>query len=250
MRLTWQYTLFFSLLVTIGMNSLDMMYHLATDTAVHLNYVAVKFTIIFLVVFLIAHLVGIGLEEGIVSSIGGPVIFYIYYTFATPTLDRSVFTLDEAVWYIVVHALALFIVYWLALNHVLKVKQAPANKFVVAASQSFLVAICVVASEMGLHMLFRTVGLVNPELRIFLYLWYALALGVFVLVPITVLLYSSVQSIKTVIFTGLIAGFVSEFLLSVLSGLSYSAVFALSRAILIVAFTEIIRMLISRGRYE
>ena len=55
---------------------LDALYHLATETAVHINYVAVKFTVIFLVVFLVANWVGKSLTDGVFTSIAGPVIFY------------------------------------------------------------------------------------------------------------------------------------------------------------------------------
>ncbi|MBS3147409.1 hypothetical protein J4219_00830 [Candidatus Woesearchaeota archaeon] len=110
----------FSLIVTFLMNSLDVIYHLLTHTAVHLNYVAVKFTVIFLVVYLVSRHVGIGLQEGIVSALAGPMIFYMYYVAATPTLDRTLFVLDENVGYVLVHSAALFIAYWFMLVHVLK----------------------------------------------------------------------------------------------------------------------------------
>ena len=106
--------LVFAILVTLGMNALDMLFHVATETAVHLNYVAVKFTIVFVSVFLVAWLVGIGRTPGIVTSLLGPGMFYIYYRVATPTLERSLFRIDDAVLYIVVHAIALALVYWLA----------------------------------------------------------------------------------------------------------------------------------------
>lgn len=112
----------FGIVVTLAMNALDMLYHVATDTAVHLNYVAVKFTIIFATVFLIALVIGRGRTPGIVTSILGPVAFYFYYSVASPTLDRSMFTIDEAVWYVVVHVIALAIAYWLAQSSIAKDK--------------------------------------------------------------------------------------------------------------------------------
>ncbi|MBI4147728.1 hypothetical protein HY490_00385 [Candidatus Woesearchaeota archaeon] len=127
----WATVLLFSLLVTVAMNSLDMIYHLATDTAVHLGYVTVKFVVIFLVVLLIALLAGIGLEEGIVTMVGGPSIFYIYYTYATPTLDRSKWVLDENFGYVFVHAAALFLVYWLTTRFVMDIRSQtdPVKKY-------------------------------------------------------------------------------------------------------------------------
>ncbi|MBI4145296.1 hypothetical protein HY493_03755 [Candidatus Woesearchaeota archaeon] len=112
----------FGIIVTLAMNALDMLYHVVTDTAVHLNYVAVKFTIIFATVFLIALVIGRGKTPGIVTSVLGPVAFYFYYSVASPTLDRSMFTIDEAVWYVVVHVIALAIAYLLAQSFVVKQK--------------------------------------------------------------------------------------------------------------------------------
>jgi uncharacterized membrane protein len=105
--------LVFAVAVTLGMNALDMTFHVATDTAVHLNYVAVKFTIVFAAVFLIAWLVGIGRTQGIVTALLGPVAFYIYYRVASATIDHSLFRIDDAVWYICIHAIALGIMYFL-----------------------------------------------------------------------------------------------------------------------------------------
>lgn len=107
-------SLVFAVAVTLAMNALDMSFHVATDTAVHLNYVAVKFTIVFAAVFLIALLLGFGRTQGIVTALLGPIAFYIYYRVASATIDHSLFRIDDAVWYILVHAIALGITYWLA----------------------------------------------------------------------------------------------------------------------------------------
>ena len=85
----------FSALLTIVMNGLDIVYHLATDWAVHLNYVAIKLTVIFTATLLIAHFVGKGKQQGIATSIVGPFMFYLYYVAANPTLNREVFKIDE-----------------------------------------------------------------------------------------------------------------------------------------------------------
>lgn len=104
----------FSALVTAMMNSLDMIFHLFEGTAVHLNYVAIKITIIFLTVFLTALVVGLGRSEGLFTSILGPVIFFIYYRVASSTLNRELFRLDEQLWYVFPHVLALGFSYWMA----------------------------------------------------------------------------------------------------------------------------------------
>ena len=100
---TFARALLFSFLVAVGMVMLDALYHLATETAVHINYVAVKFALIFLTVFLTSWWTGIGLNQGIFATITGPVIFYIYYRAADSTLNRELFTIDEGFGYIFLH---------------------------------------------------------------------------------------------------------------------------------------------------
>ncbi len=100
------------------MNALDMTYHVATGWAVHLNYVAIKLTVIFLTVWMITQFIGIGKEEGIVASIFGPFIFYIYYQFASATLNRAIFKIDEQFWFFFLHAALMLIAYFAAFNFV------------------------------------------------------------------------------------------------------------------------------------
>ena len=106
----------FSLLITLSMNGLDIVYHLATNWAVHLNYVAIKLTVIFLSIFLISQFIGKGKEQGIVASILGPFMFYIYYFSAVPTLNREVFWLDEQFFFIFLHFFFMLVSYFAALN--------------------------------------------------------------------------------------------------------------------------------------
>ncbi len=98
------------------MNALDMVYHLATGWAVHLNYVAIKLTVIFLTVWLVTQLIGAGKEEGIVASVFGPFIFYIYYVFAGATLNREIFRIDEQFWFFFLHLTLMLIAYFAAFN--------------------------------------------------------------------------------------------------------------------------------------
>lgn len=107
-------TFFFSVLVTLGMNALDLAYHVLTSTVIHLNYVAVKFTIVFLAVFLTAHVVGIGMKHGIFTAVLGPFAFWVYYVKAYATIPREVFIVDEAIGYFFIHAFFLLLVYCVA----------------------------------------------------------------------------------------------------------------------------------------
>lgn len=108
--------LLFSVVVTLVMNALDMVYHLATGWAVHLNYVGIKLTIIFVTVWMITQFIGLGKEEGIVASIYGPLIFYVYYVFAGATLNREIFKIDKQFWFFFLHAALMLIAYFAALN--------------------------------------------------------------------------------------------------------------------------------------
>lgn len=110
--------LLFSISVTAVMNALDMAYHLATHWAVHLNYVAIKLTVIFFTVWMITQFIGKGTEEGIVASIYGPLIFYVYYLYAGPSLNRDVFKIDEQFWFFFLHAALMLIAYFSAWNFV------------------------------------------------------------------------------------------------------------------------------------
>ncbi len=96
------------------MNSLDMLFHLFEGTAVHLNYVAIKLTIIFSSVFLTSLLVGMGKTEGIFASVLGPTTFYIYYKFVFSTLNRQLFRIDDQFWYVFLHIIFFGFSYWLA----------------------------------------------------------------------------------------------------------------------------------------
>ncbi len=94
------------------MNLLDIIFHYFTNTAVHLGYVAVKLTIIFISVYLIAQFIGITKREGIITSIFNPFMFYLYYLFAYPTLDRNIFRLDDQFYFFFAHFIMLLITYF------------------------------------------------------------------------------------------------------------------------------------------
>ncbi len=127
--------LLFSAVVTAVMNGIDMTYHLATGWAVHLNYVAIKITIIFLTVWMITQFIGKGVEEGLVSSLFAPFIFYIYYVFAGATLNRAVFKIDEQFWFYFLHVACMLIAYFAAWYFVSSKKHGMRTiSFVVAAA--------------------------------------------------------------------------------------------------------------------
>lgn len=130
------FNLLFSILLTLIMNGLDMVFHLSTGWTVHLNYVAIKLTIIFLTTFLIAYFIGKGKQEGIVTSIFGPFLFYIYYLFANPTLNRQIFTLDEQFWFFFVHMFFMLIAYFSALHFIKNKKLVQKVSFIVMSSFS------------------------------------------------------------------------------------------------------------------
>ena len=106
-------SLLFSFFVALSMVVLDMLFHLATETAVHVNYVAVKFTLIFLILFLVTWWVQKGFNEALFACLMGPGIFYIYYVYADPTLNRVLFKIDDSFGYIFLHIAVFLLAYWL-----------------------------------------------------------------------------------------------------------------------------------------
>ncbi len=92
-----------SFVVTMSAMALDMMFHMASGVAVHLPYVLVKVAVVWFTLILAYWLVGWRKWDGILWSLGASVLFDVYYNFAEPTLDRTVFTLDEAALFIIVH---------------------------------------------------------------------------------------------------------------------------------------------------
>ncbi|MAE49403.1 hypothetical protein CMI48_01100 [Candidatus Pacearchaeota archaeon] len=96
---------------------IDALYHLATETAVHLHYILVKIFLIFLILFLTTYWIGKGRNQGIFVSIAGPFIFYIYYVFADPTLNRNVFRIGESFAHMFLHIAVFAISYAIVYNY-------------------------------------------------------------------------------------------------------------------------------------
>lgn len=107
----------FAFVVTMAAMAIDMMVHMSgeplfgVDIAVHLPYVLVKTTIVLWTLFWFSRWVGVNGRDGIVASFMSSVLFDIYYNYAEPTLDRTIFTLDEAATFIVIHFFCIVIPY-------------------------------------------------------------------------------------------------------------------------------------------
>ena len=143
-EVSFREALVFSFFVSSSMVMLDALYHLGTETAVHINYVLVKITIIFLVLFLTTYWVGKGKNEGIFACIAGPVIFYIYYLFADSTLNRAVFKIDDSFGYVFLHIFVFAIAYIALYNFVLNRR---GSKEVQAGALSLIMAFSVFALD-------------------------------------------------------------------------------------------------------
>ena len=141
--------LVFSFFVSLVMVMLDALYHLATETAVHINYAAVKFIVIFLVVFLVANWVGKSITDGIFTSVSGPVIFYVYYVFANSTLNRALFKIDENFGYIFIHIAALLIAYFV-IYETWALKKG--SEFARSLSFAFVIALCIYGLDAGFQL--------------------------------------------------------------------------------------------------
>ncbi|MEK6848362.1 MAG: hypothetical protein AABX65_01890 [Nanoarchaeota archaeon] len=133
-------SLLFSFFISMSMLMLDAFYHLASNTAVHVNYILVKIVIVFLALFLTTLWIGKGTNPGIFSIILGPVIFYIYYVYADATLNRSIFKLDESFGYVFLHILVFLIAYAVFYNFIEKKK---GSKELQSAGTSFILALVV-----------------------------------------------------------------------------------------------------------
>ncbi len=158
----------FAFVATMAMQTLDIIGHLTTitwggeiikpETAVHLPYIAIKITVVLLVLAFFTYFMGIGMKKGLLGAFTATTIFDIYYRFAEPTLDRSVFTLDEkSVVWIVFHAICLLVPYWLLTKYVLEKPEyegkayvdpkAARNKLGIAAVLSLIASVIVLSAS-------------------------------------------------------------------------------------------------------
>ncbi len=154
-------SIIFSFFISLVMVVLDAIYHLATETAVHINYVAVKFTIIFLVVFLVAYFIGKSKTDWIFTSLAGPVIFYAYYVFANPTLNRELFRIDENFGYIFVHIAALLIAYFVFYN-IWALRNG--NRLARMLGYAFIISLCIFGIDSGYRLAYVQFTTHNEEI--------------------------------------------------------------------------------------
>lgn len=117
----------FALLVTLGGQTLDIIAHLATGTVVHIPYVTAKTIVIASSLFLLTWWAGANWKHGIVMVLIATSLFYMYYRFAEPTLDRAVFTLDEQFKWIFIHWVVIYFPYLLGLGIADKAGLRPAS---------------------------------------------------------------------------------------------------------------------------
>ncbi len=115
----WKKDLAFTAIVTLASQTLDVLVHLAGDIAVHIPYVAVKMTVIAFTLFFYAYWIGVSKKDGLISCMLASALFYVYYRFAEPTLDRTIFVLDEASIFIIIHWIAIVIPYLITSEYLL-----------------------------------------------------------------------------------------------------------------------------------
>lgn len=197
----------FSFLVALPMVMMDALWHLATNTVVHINYVAVKFTLIFLTLFLTSYWVGKGFNQGLFATIAGPALFYIYYLFADPTINREVFKIDESFGYIFLHIAVFVIAYAVVYNLILHRKS---TKEAQRAGKAFIWALCVVALDAGyqlerVQLATRNEELVAAVLKFDLSLYLTLAL---IVVGFLIHQYGRMPQVKLPLLTLAGAGFI------------------------------------------
>lgn len=145
-------SLSFAFVVTMSAMALDMMFHMATNVAVHLPYVLVKAVVVGFTLILVSYWVGINFKDGLAWSLGASVLFDVYYNFAEPTLDRTVFTLDEAALFIIVHFFCIAIPYLLTWKYIIErdIAGAPMsqkNQYIIIATGATIGALGLLPSK-------------------------------------------------------------------------------------------------------
>jgi plastocyanin len=107
--MTKKQALLLAILVALASQCIDAIIHLQMDIALHIPYMAVKMSAIGFTFFWYYYWIGRSRIDNSINAILATSIFYLYYSFAEATLDRTVFTLDEASIFIFIHWVAIII---------------------------------------------------------------------------------------------------------------------------------------------
>lgn len=113
--MTFTKALAFASVVTLAGMALDIMAHLLTGVTVHFNYVSEKTFIVGLALLFFTWWIGADRKNGALFVFLASALFYVYYFFAQPTLDRLVFTLDEQIKWVFFHFIFIYVPYLAAL---------------------------------------------------------------------------------------------------------------------------------------
>src|SRR3989344_4706390 len=115
----------FAIVVGLASLTIDICAHLLTNTTVHFPYVSIKFIVIAFTLYFFSRWIGVDWKNGIAGSAIAVIIFYVYYRFTEPTLDRTIFKLDEHVIWTLFHWIAVYIPYALTWKYLLAGNTAP-----------------------------------------------------------------------------------------------------------------------------
>jgi hypothetical protein len=186
----------FAFVITLASQTLDIMIHLADGVAVHLPYIAVKSTVIFWTLFWFSKWAGINWGRGTVASFLASFFFYIYYRLAEPTLDRTIFILDEAFVFMFVHFLCIFFPYlitWKWLLHKNNLDFAMADSWQDVSAKT-LYWVLSLGSVVGLLFLVpnRTFFKVNPNFLLGLNYNDHILIGTLALILVIASLYKNI----------------------------------------------------------
>ncbi len=99
-----------ALVVALAAECIDLIFHFLLGAEVHLPYVAIKITVIAFTFFFLTYRAGISHRDGIAGAVIASLLFYVYYRFSEPTLDRTIFKLDEDTLFILIHFAAIWFV--------------------------------------------------------------------------------------------------------------------------------------------
>jgi len=141
-----------ALVVGLAAECIDLIFHFLLGAEVHLPYLAIKVTVIAFTFFFVTYWIGVSHRDGIAGAAIASLLFYVYYRFAEPTLDRTLFKLDEDTLFILIHFLAIWFVYWLTWRFIMNELVATGRRLTTRA----LAIVAVVSTIIGVLFLLPT----------------------------------------------------------------------------------------------
>jgi len=110
----------FAVVVALAAQAIDIFFHFILGVTVHLPYISVKSFVIAFTLFWFSYWTGVKWDRGLIATITAAILFYIYYRYTEPTLDRTIFKIDEDFGFVFIHMFAIYLPYFLTWKFLLK----------------------------------------------------------------------------------------------------------------------------------